>query len=96
VLETGPPGRVHIYNLGTTEYCEVNDSIRWITDHLGVAPTLNYTGGDRGWIGDSPFIFLDTARVRALGWNPKLTIRDGVIRTLAYLQANHWLLEARA
>ena len=96
VLETGTPGGVHIYNLGTTEYCEVNDSIGWITGHLDVAPTLHYTGGDRGWVGDSPFIFLDTARVRALGWRPKLTIREGVIRTLEYLQANDWLLEARA
>jgi UDP-glucose 4-epimerase len=95
VLATGTPGRAHIYNLGTTEYCEVNDSIGWITGHLGVAPTLHYTGGDRGWVGDSPFIFLDTARVRALGWTPKLTIREGVIRTLEYLQANPWLLEAR-
>ena len=34
-------------------------------------------GGDRGWIGDNPFIFLDTAKIRALGWQPKLTIREG-------------------
>jgi UDP-glucose 4-epimerase len=71
----------------------VNDSIGWITAHLGVSPRLTYTGGDRGWVGDSPFIFLDTARVRALGWRPKLTIQQGIIRTLEYLQANPWLLE---
>ena len=40
---------------------------------------LEYTGGDRGWIGDNPFIFLDTSRIRALGWAPKLTIREGII-----------------
>ena len=40
----------------------MNDSIGWITEHLGVTPTLEYTGGDRGWIGDNPFIFLDTAQ----------------------------------
>ena len=38
----------------------MNDSIGWICGHLGVAPALEYTGGDRGWIGDNPFIFLDT------------------------------------
>ncbi len=54
-----------------------------------------YTGGERGWIGDSPFIFLDTARIRSLGWKPKLSIREGIIRTLDYLQANPWLLEER-
>jgi len=88
--------KVNIYNLGTDEYCQVNDSIGWITTQLGIAPKLNYTGGDRGWIGDSPFIFLDTTKVRALGWKPKLTIREGVIRTLKYLCANSWVLEARS
>jgi UDP-glucose 4-epimerase len=87
--------KVNIFNLGTHEYCEVNDSIGWITGQLGVKPKLNYTGGERGWIGDSPFIFLDTAKIRSLGWKPKLTIREGVIRTLEWLQANQWVLEAR-
>ena len=85
-----------ILNLGTDEYCNVNDSIGWITGALGVAPRLTYTGGERGWIGDSPFIFLDCARVRRLGWAPKLTIQQGILRTLDYLRANPWVLEARA
>src|SRR5207249_11076124 len=87
--------RVNIYNLGHDEYCEVNESIGWITGHLGLSPRLSYTGGDRGWIGDSPFIFLDCSRIRALGWQPKLSIREGVIRTLRYLEQNPWLLERR-
>ena len=88
--------RVNIFNLGTDEYCEVNDSIGWITGHLGIDPARRYTGGERGWIGDSPFIFLDAARIRALGWRPKLTIREGIIRTLEYLQSNTWVLEREA
>jgi UDP-glucose 4-epimerase len=87
--------KVSVFNLGAEEYCEVNDSIGWITGHLGLDPVRTYTGGDRGWIGDSPFIFLDTAKIRALGWRPKLSIKDGVIKTLDYLRANPWLLEAR-
>jgi UDP-glucose 4-epimerase len=93
VMKTGEGGRVRIFNLGTDDYCQVNDSIGWITAHLGISPKLNYTGGERGWIGDSPFIFLDTANVRALGWRPKLTIQQGIVRTLEYLEANSWLLE---
>ncbi len=67
---------MNIFNLGTDEFCELNDSIGWITERLGVSPSSEYTGGDRGWIGDNPFIFLDTARIRALGWTPKLSIRE--------------------
>lgn len=88
--------RVNIYNLGTNAYCEVNDSAGWIAEALGLSPTFTYEGGERGWIGDSPFIFLDTSRVRALGWEPKLSIKDGVVATLRWLQANEWVLEARS
>lgn len=87
--------RMNILNLGTDEYCEVTDSIGWISERMGVAPRLDFTGGDRGWVGDSPFIFLDCARVRALGWRPALTIREGVLRTVDYLQTHPSLLEAR-
>jgi UDP-glucose 4-epimerase len=86
---------VNVYNLGTDEYCEVNDSLGWICQKMDVTPKREYTGGDRGWIGDSPFIFLDTKKVRSLGWKPKLTIRQGVEKTVEYLRANPWLFEKR-
>lgn len=87
--------KVNIFNLGTDEYCEVNNSIGWICEHLKLNPQIIYAGGVRGWIGDNPFIFLDTAKVRALGWKPKLTIQQGIIKTLEYLQNNQWILERR-
>jgi UDP-glucose 4-epimerase len=86
---------VSIFNLGTDEYCQVNQSIGWISEHLGLNPKLDYTGGDRGWIGDNPFIFLDCARIRALGWKPRLTIQQAVIRTVEFLENNSWVLEKR-
>jgi UDP-glucose 4-epimerase len=86
---------VSIFNLGTDEYCQVNQSIGWISEHLGLTPKLDYTGGDRGWIGDNPFIFLDCARIRALGWKPRLTIQQAVIRTVEFLENNSWVLERR-
>jgi UDP-glucose 4-epimerase len=88
--------KVNVFNLGTNEYCEVNDSIGWITAHLGLSPRLDYAGGERGWVGDNPFIFLDTSRIRGLGWQPKLSIRQGIERTIAWLQDNRWVLELRA
>jgi len=86
-------GGFNVFNLGVDHYCDVNDSIGWICERLGIRPALEYTGGNRGWIGDNPFIFLDCARIRALGWQPKLTIKEGVVRTLDFLQANPALLE---
>lgn len=87
--------KVNFFNLGINGYCEVRDSIGWICESLNVKPKLNFTGGSRGWIGDNPFIYLSTAKIQNLGWTPKLTIREGVLRTLGYLKENDWIFEAR-
>lgn len=87
--------KVNLFNLGVDSYCEVNDSIGWICKELGVDPNLEYTGGERGWIGDNPFIFLDTKKIQRLGWKPKLGIREGVIKTVDYLRKNEWVFESR-
>ncbi|MBS0350775.1 MAG: SDR family NAD(P)-dependent oxidoreductase [Proteobacteria bacterium] len=86
---------VNIFNLGTDQYCQVNDSIGWICDHLKIDPKRIYSGGERGWIGDNPFIYLDCSRIRKLGWQPKYSIRQAIIATLTYLQTNHWVYEQR-
>lgn len=88
--------KVNIFNLGVDGYVEVNDSIGWICQELGVSPRLDYSGGDRGWIGDNPFIFLDTKKIQALGWRPKFDIEQGVIRTVQYLKDNEWVFDSRS
>jgi len=88
--------KVSIFNLGTDEFCTVNDSVGWITTELGFSPKLNYAGGERGWVGDSPLIYLDCTRIRSLGWKPKLSIREGIIRTVRFLSENRWLFDERS
>jgi UDP-glucose 4-epimerase len=83
------PG-AHVYNLGTEEVIVVEESVRLIVEHLAVHPEIEYTGGRRGWIGDSPLIQLDIARLRDLGWRPQLTIRQAIARTLAWFDANEY------
>lgn len=88
-------GKVNVFNLGTDEYCQVSDSIQWITEHLQLQPRITYAGGTRGWIGDSPFIFLNCARMHSLGWTPKVSIREGIVKTLRFLEAHPWVMDAR-
>jgi UDP-glucose 4-epimerase len=83
--------RCAIYNLGTAEFCTVTDSVGWICERLGAKPKIEYTGGERGWIGDNPFIFLDTKKICATGWQPSLSIRAAVERTVDWLCANPWV-----
>ncbi len=86
---------LQICNLGTDEYCEVRDSVRWICEELNLHPETIYGRLDRGWVGDNPFIFLDCRMARSLGWVPKLNIREGVKQTVRYLMANPHLFECR-
>ena len=53
--------RVNIFNLGTAEFCTVNESIAWISECLGLQPELCYSGGERG----------GSATVRSSFWNAR-------------------------
>jgi UDP-glucose 4-epimerase len=86
---------VNVFNVGHDGYCQLNESIAWICAALGVTPTIEYGGGDRGWIGDNPFIFLDTGKLRSLGWRPTLSIEQSVLKTVDYLRNNPDLLDSR-
>ena len=70
-------------------------SVRTICEHLGVEPEIVHTGGERGWIGDSPLIQLDCSRLRALGWEPSHTIAQAVDRTLHWFDDNEWVFDSR-
>jgi UDP-glucose 4-epimerase len=85
--------KFEVLNLGVEGYCEVNDSISWITQRLGLKPMLNYTGGDRGWVGDNPFIYLDTTAMKSHGWSPTHTIQSAVEDTVDWIHQNQWILE---
>ena len=85
---------INVFNLGHDYAIEVNDSIGIITRTMGLSPRLEYAGGERGWVGDSPRILLDTTRIRALGWKPAKTIEESVVETLKFL-AEHPFTERR-
>ncbi len=85
----------HVFNLGHSEWIEVNDSVRMICEELGVKPKITLAGGVRGWIGDSPRILLDTTRLRSLGWEPRRTIEDAVVDTVRWLKEHPHMFEAR-
>jgi UDP-glucose 4-epimerase len=89
------PGRLTILNVGGSDTCTVDESLGWICELLQVEPRRAYAGGTRGWVGDNPHVSLDTSRAQALGWRPTLGAREGVRRTVQYLQANEWLLRRR-
>ena len=87
------PKKVNIYNLGTNQFSTVSNSVNQITKRLSLKPKINYKGGKRGWPGDVPTIYLNTRKIRKLGWKPKYTINESIIETLEFLIKNKWLLK---
>jgi UDP-glucose 4-epimerase len=86
----------NVINLGHEEYMNVTELARIVCDEMGLDKvTFHYTGGVRGWPGDSPFVHLDISKMRAVGFRPQVSIEEGVRRTVRYLLENPWLLDVR-
>lgn len=85
-----------VYNVGHDDVLDVDSLARIVLDELNMRETcLRHTGGERGWLGDSPFVHLDTARLKALGWTPTISIEEGIRRTVRSLRENEYLLGRR-
>ena len=87
--------KINIINLGTHEYINVKKSIHNICRVLELKPKIIFKGGKRGWIGDNPFIFLDTKKLRNSGWRPKYTIKESIKITTKYLLNNQWVFKRK-
>jgi UDP-glucose 4-epimerase len=91
VINSNPKG-FKVLNIGHDDALTVNRSIGYISKHMGVDPKLNYTGGERGWVGDSPRIQLDTTLLKSMGWKTQRTLEESVYDTARYLTQNQHLL----
>jgi UDP-glucose 4-epimerase len=84
----------NVFNLGHDAFLNVLDLADIVVDQLNLKPVRYVTtGGERGWLGDSPFVHLDTTKLKALGWRPHVSIERGIRNTVRYLQAHPQLLE---
>jgi UDP-glucose 4-epimerase len=93
LLRLNEEPRYEVLNLGVDDYCQVSDSVRWITQRMGLTPELRFSGGSRGWVGDNPFIYLDTQAMQSFGWRPKYTIGGAVLDTVDWLLDNQWVFD---
>jgi UDP-glucose 4-epimerase len=95
LMNVAAPAKCQVFNLGTDETTDVNESVARITEHMGLQPAISYAGDTRGWVGDSPLIHLDCSKLRRLGWEPELTISESVTRTLDWFDDNRWVFAER-
>jgi UDP-glucose 4-epimerase len=89
-------GTKNVYNLGNDYFLTVLEVANVILDELKLKDVkLEFAGGKRGWLGDSPLVHLDTSKIKSLGWKPTVTIEESIRRTTRFLMAHPRLLEAR-
>lgn len=89
-------GLKNTFNLGHVDRMRVRDLADIICDEMGLSNVeYQFTGGQRGWLGDSPVVLLDISRMTELGFRPCVSIEQGIRRTVRYLLNNQWLLDSR-
>ena len=88
--------RFEVFNLGVDDHCKVSTRSGGSPTGWACRPASSSPGGDRGWVGDNPFIYLDTSAITATGWAPVHGIRDAVERTVDFLVANPWMLDGHS
>lgn len=74
--------RTNFFNVGGITRCSVKRMAEIVVEESGRDARIEYTGGDRGWVGDVPSVEYDTTKIRALGWTPKLD-SEGAVRAAA-------------
>ena len=75
-----------VFNLGHYETMNVQDLADIVCDEMELTKVkYEFTGGERGWIGDSPLVQLDTNKANFYNWEPKTTIEDSIRNTVRYL-----------
>lgn len=87
--------KINLFNLGHHEMIGLPESIPIITEHMKINPKIVWSGNEVGWIGDSKINNLDITKLTNLGWKPKYSIKESIIRTLTWLDDNPWVLEMR-
>ncbi len=78
---------VNLYNLGSVDRTSVREIAEKVVAAHGGTARIEFTGGDRGWLGDVPQQLLAIDRIRSLGWSPGLTSSQAVDRTIVELLA---------
>jgi UDP-glucose 4-epimerase len=82
------PGDFNVYNLGTRTTTSVTTIADIVSEEMGLDPDYEFTGGDRGWVGDVPRMRLSIEKLAALGWEPEQSSDDAVRQATRELLAD--------
>ena len=75
-----------VFNLGHFQTMNVKNLADIVCDEMNLNKVeYHFTGGERGWVGDSPLVHLDTKKANKYGWEAEISIEDSIRTTVRYL-----------
>jgi UDP-glucose 4-epimerase len=68
-----------VYNLGSETTVKVSNIAQIVVEEMGLKNVkFRYTGGKRGWPGDTPVVIFNLKKIRGLGWEAKHSAEEAV------------------
>jgi len=84
----------NVYNIGHTQILTVNEIVDTILDAAGYKNIKKkWLGRKSNWKGDNEFVHLSIDKLRKIGWRQKLTIKEGIDKTVRYILNNQQLFK---
>ena len=78
--------QVDVFNVGSEDQINVMKIVRIICNNLDLHKVKflfnKATPDGRGWIGDVKFMRLDISKLKSLGWRPKMSSEEAVLRAV--------------
>lgn len=82
-------GPVEAFNLGQPKQTLVDEVADIVIEEMKLAGVKrNYTGGERGWIGDNKTVELSLKKMSGLGWRPLVSPEEAIRKTVRWTMAN--------
>ena len=76
----------NLFNLGCETTITVKEIAQIVAEEMGLKDVkFKYTGGNRGWLGDAPFVQYDVSKMAKLGWKAHHTSAEAVRIAAKYL-----------
>lgn len=70
---------INIVNLGNADSITVHEIAQAVILKMGLKEVkISYTGGIRGWKGDSPLMLIDAQKAKKFGWSAKLSSLEAI------------------
>jgi UDP-glucose 4-epimerase len=79
--------QVNAFNVGPKDGVKVSEIAKLFLKYFGTGQKIKYTGGKTGWKGDVPFYSHNSIKLNSLGWKPKLSSKDAIIKAMLEMKS---------